>query len=258
VSWRPDSALHDRVIFWPAQRGGSQHVAVVTAAATCVRLVRRNGCGMVRHRFLMLNGRALYMENLPGKGHRARLGTDGVTRRATFAAAASVLVSGTLASCSAAKPPGVVDTTGMTHLMTVGSDSMNPTIVKGQVITVDGLIPGTYKPHRQDIVIVHPTATYQGIQQTSLMIRRVIGIPGDTVSCYGGPLMLNGAALNEPYLHKGDAPSMLTFDVKIPTDCLWLLGDHRTIALDCRYHLFDPDHGAIPIANVAGIYHQKA
>ena len=180
-----------------------------------------------------------------------------MTRRATFAAAASVLAGGTLASCSATKPPGVAVTTAMTHRMTVGSDSMSPTIVKGQVITVDGLIPGTYQPHRQDIVVVHPTATYQGMQQIGLMIRRVIGIPGDAVSCYGGPLMLNGAALNEPYLYKGDAPSMLTFDVKIPAGCLWLLGDHRAIALDCRYHLFDPDHGAIPIANVAGIYRQK-
>jgi signal peptidase I len=135
---------------------------------------------------------------------------------------------------------------------------MSPTIVKGQAITVDVLAPGAYKPHRQDIVVVHPTAGHQGMQQTSLMIRRVIGVPGDTVSCYGGPLTLNGVPLEEPYLHKGDAPSLLTFDVTIPAGCLWLLGDHRAIALDCRYHLFDPDHGAIPIVNVVGIYRRKA
>ena len=127
----------------------------------------------------------------------------------------------------------------------------------GQVITVDEVITGTYKPRRQDIVAVHPTVEYQGMQRTQLMIRRVIGIPGDAVSCYGGPLTLNGVALEEPYLHKGHASSLLRFDVKVPAGCLWLLGDHHAIAIDCRYHLEDPNHGAIPIGNVVGIYRHK-
>ena len=194
----------------------------------------------------------------PEEGHRTRWGTGGVTRRATFAAAASPLVSGALASCSTAKRASVASNSSMARQLTVDSASMDPTVVKGQVITVDGVVPGAYKPRRQDLVVVHPTARYEGMQQTDLMIRRVIGIAGDAVSCDGGgrPLMLNGAALNEPYLHKGDAPSELTFDVKIPAGCLWLLGDHRAIALDCRYHLFDQDDGSIPIFNVVGIYRQ--
>lgn len=126
------------------------------------------------------------------------------------------------------------------------------------MITVDELVPGTYRPHRQAIVVAHPTVEYR-LRQNSLLVRRVIAIPGYTVSCYGtGPLMLNGAALSEPYLHKGDIPGNATFDVKIPADCLWLLGDHRNIALDCRYHVSDAHHGAIPIANVVGIVRRRA
>jgi signal peptidase I len=197
--------------------------------------------------------------NLPGERHRAHALSDGVTRRTTFAAAASVLLGGALAGCSSAAQ-AVADGGALTHQLTVDSDSMSPTVVNGQVITVDGLTAGTYKPRRQDIVVVHPTAEYTGMQTSDVMIRRVIGIPGDTVYCdgIGAPLVLNGAALSEPYLYKGDSPSTITFNVKVPAGCLWLLGDHRSIALDCRYHLSDPDHGAIPIANVVGTYQSKA
>jgi signal peptidase I len=137
---------------------------------------------------------------------------------------------------------------------------MEPTIMQGQRITVTGLYPGKYRPHRGDIVVLHPTAEYKTLQQTDLMIRRVIGIPGDTVSCdgAGAPLIVNGAALSEPYLYKGDSASVVPFNVKVPAGCLWLLGDHRAIALDCRYHVYDPDHGAIPIFNVVGIYRLAA
>ena len=85
-------------------------------------------------------------------------------------------------------------------------------------------------------------------------------MPGDTVSCdaAGSPPILNGSALSEPYLYKGDVPSAIPCDVKVPPSCLWLLGDHRAVALDCRYHLSDPDHGGIPIVNVVGIYHPEA
>jgi signal peptidase I len=193
--------------------------------------------------------------NLPTGRQRAYTGSGGTTRRATFAAAASVLVGSALAGCSAAGK--TVGGGTLVHQLTVDSDSMDPTIAKGAVITVDGVTPGSYKPRRQDIVVIHPTAEYQGMQPTDLLVRRVIAIPGDTVSCagIGSPLMLNGVALKEPYLYRGDAPSMIAFDVKIAANCLWLLGDHRSIALDCRYHLKDPDHGAIPLSNVVGVYH---
>ena len=179
-----------------------------------------------------------------------------MTRRATLAAAGSVFVGAALAGCSAVgKAAGV----GVpVNELTVDSDSMDPTIVKGAVITVDGVTPGSYRPRHQDIVVIHPTAEYSGMQPSALVIRRVVGIPGDMVSCAGtgSPLMLNGVALKEPYLYAGDAPSTIMFDVKVAADCLWLLGDHRAIALDCRYHLDDPDHGAIPLSNVVGVYHR--
>ncbi|MGH3630596.1 MAG: S26 family signal peptidase [Sciscionella sp.] len=88
-----------------------------------------------------------------------------------------------------------------------------------------------------------------------LIVRRVIDVLGDTVSCAGAgyPVMVNGAVLNEPYLYRGDAHSTIPFNVTVPSRRLWLLGDHCSIANDCRYQRSDPNYAAfLPIENVAG------
>ena len=197
--------------------------------------------------------------NLAGRGRQTWGTTGGVTRRGVVVAAGAVLVGvrGAVAGCSGTKQAVATGGGAGTHQLSVGSESMEPTIAEGAKITVDAVTPGTYQPHRQDIVVVVEDLSPGG---NSLVIRRVIGIPGDTVSCdgAGSPLYLNGTALSEPYLYKGDSASTIQFDVKVPAGCLWLLGDHRAIALDCRYHLTDANHGAIQIASVVGIYHPPA
>ena len=65
-----------------------------------------------------------------------------------------------------------------------------------------------------------------------------------------------GAALHEPYLYKGDDPSTIAFYVKIPAGSLWLLGDHRNVAIDGRWYANNSDHGTIPIFNVVGLYNK--
>ena len=49
-------------------------------------------------------------------------------------------------------------------------------------------------------------------------VKRVIGLPGDRVTCCdaSGHLQVNGVGVDEPYLMPGDAPSDLTFDVLVP------------------------------------------
>lgn len=216
-------------------------------------------------RYLRCVNRIAGRADTPGKNEPAAEATAGLTRRTAFAAAASVLAGGALAGCSAGRQPAAGQAGGTggptsTRQLTIRSDSMNPTLVNGQVITIEALVPGSYTARRQDVVAVHPTVEYQGLHQTDLMMRRIIGLPGDTVSCAGAgsPLMLNGAALHEPYLHPGDEPSTIAFDVKLPPGYLWLLGDHRAIALDCRFHLSDPHAGGIPLVNVVGLYLPKA
>ncbi len=85
------------------------------------------------------------------------------------------------------------------------------------------------------------------------LIKRVIGVPGDTVACCtDGKVTVNGVPLDEPYLYPGDKPSKIEFDVKVPPNRLWVMGDHRSGSADSRRHMDDPGNGTIPEDNVVG------
>lgn len=86
-------------------------------------------------------------------------------------------------------------------------------------------------------------------------IKRVIGVGGDRVVCCDddGRLTVNGFPLQEDeYLYPGNPPSKQTFDVIVPADRLWVLGDHRSASADSRAHLGDPGGGMVPVDRVIG------
>jgi signal peptidase I len=81
---------------------------------------------------------------------------------------------------------------------------------------------------------------------TEHLVKRVIGMPGDHVKCCDskGRITVNGQPLNETsYLYSADghqsAPSDFRFDVIVPRDRIWVMGDHRDDSADSRCHLAD-------------------
>ena len=89
------------------------------------------------------------------------------------------------------------------------------------------------------------------------LIKRVIGLPGDHVTCCNalGQLSVNGVPLKEPYVllpPGSQAVSGITFDVTVPKGSLWVMGDNRYNSADSRYHVNDPGKGFVPISNVVG------
>lgn len=86
-------------------------------------------------------------------------------------------------------------------------------------------------------------------------IKRVIGLPGDHVVCCDaqGRITVNGVPLSEQsYIHPGDIPSSLPFDITVPAGHLWVMGDNRADSDDSRYRTTDPGGGAIPESEVVG------
>jgi signal peptidase I len=86
------------------------------------------------------------------------------------------------------------------------------------------------------------------------LIKRVIGVGGDRVVCCNAKdqLEVNGVAINEPYIYPGDKASDNEFDVTVPKDFIWVMGDHRGASADSRYHTDDPNRGMVPLDRVTG------
>ncbi|GAA1125353.1 hypothetical protein GCM10009651_05630 [Microbacterium natoriense] len=90
------------------------------------------------------------------------------------------------------------------------------------------------------------------------LVKRIIGLPGDHVVCCNalGQITINGTPIDElSYLNlpQGDtAASNAPFDVVVPKDSLWLLGDNRDRSRDSREHQDLPSGGFVPLANVVG------
>ncbi|WAP58570.1 signal peptidase I [Streptomyces sp. S465] len=85
-------------------------------------------------------------------------------------------------------------------------------------------------------------------------VKRVVGVGGDRVTCCDkrGRIEVNGQPVDERYLHPGDSPSRVRFDIVVPEGRLWVMGDHRDASRDSRDYLGAPGGGAVPVDKVIG------
>jgi len=86
------------------------------------------------------------------------------------------------------------------------------------------------------------------------LVKRVVGVAGDRVICCTttGKITVNGQEMVEPYIYAGNVPSDMNFDVTVPKDKLWVMGDHRGASADSRYHQEDINKGFVPLNRVTG------
>lgn len=160
----------------------------------------------------------------------------------------------------------------------IPSPSMESTLMVDDRIIVNKLADSEGELHRGDIVVfvdpggwldapatqqsgfqkfLNDALTFVGILPQHAgehLIKRVIGLPGDQVTCCteDGLLSVNGVPITEPYLNEGAVPSEMDFDVVVPAGHLWVMGDNRQDSRDSRAHLGNPGGGFVPIENVEG------
>lgn len=128
----------------------------------------------------------------------------------------------------------------------VTSGSMRPTLHVGERLWV--YKQGT--PQRDGLVVFDGEA----LGQQGQLVKRVIGVSGDRVRCCDeqGRLVRNGQALEEPYLPPGTQASDVTFDVQVPKESLWVMGDDRPHSRDSRSRLGASGGGMVSLSSVTG------
>lgn len=149
----------------------------------------------------------------------------------------------------------------------IPSASMEPQLHINDRVVVSRLAYHLHPPHRGDIVVfdappgveppeskptnpvaaaAHDLGVALGVSQDqSVLIKRVVGLPGDTVMGRGGRVYINGDLLIEPYLPKGTYTSDFG-PVIVPKGDVWVMGDNRTDSEDSRVF------GPIPEKTIVG------
>jgi len=162
----------------------------------------------------------------------------------------------------------------------IPSESMEGTLVKGDRVLVSKTVPQVFDVHRGDVVVFKDSQDWldgqpetpapTGVRKVlstvltgvgilpagsdEYLVKRVIGVGGDEVTCCDteGRVSVNGVSLDETYLKPGSIPSEKEFDVVVPADHLWVMGDNRQHSGDSRYHVDQPGGGFVPLSDVAG------
>ena len=102
-------------------------------------------------------------------------------------------------------------------------------------------------PKRGDIITFNGTKNEEG----KVLIKRVIGVGGDTIDLRRGDVYVNGEKLDEPYTQGKQTNPLsnlenITYPYTVPEGELWVMGDNRSNSSDSRVF------GSIPVANVTG------
>jgi signal peptidase I len=121
----------------------------------------------------------------------------------------------------------------------IPSPSMSPTLKVGDRILVNKLAYRLHGVGRGDIIVFKapPEVARACATNDTDLVKRVIGLPGETISDKNGTVYIDGKVLKEPWLPKHD-PNTFTpsfVPVKIPADNYFVLGDNRKVSCDSRY-----------------------
>jgi len=121
----------------------------------------------------------------------------------------------------------------------IPSDSMEPTLHKGDRVLVNKLSYKLHDVHRGDVIVFkRPDAARSANPDDDIedLIKRVIGLPGDTIETVDGVININGDPLPEPYLPEGTRSDSPPVERQVvPEGHYFVMGDNRGNSQDSRY-----------------------
>ena len=139
----------------------------------------------------------------------------------------------------------------------IPSGSMIPTLQIGDRLIVEKLSYYLHSPQRGEIVVFYPPEPnsppltpsslmmrWLGFTGEAAFIKRVIGLPGETIAVHDGQVLINGKPLKEPYIQA--PPIDETLPLRIPADHYFMMGDNRNNSSDSRVW------GTLPRGNMIG------
>ena len=145
--------------------------------------------------------------------------------------------------------------TFVAQMFYIPSGSMLPTLQIGDRIVVDKLSYQLHAVHRGDIVVFRRPPLEQAPYAD--LVKRVIGLPGDTISAVDGRVYIDGKPLDEPWLPNPPpttSPSplpnrfSLNHPYTVPAGDYYVMGDNRTDSEDSRY--FGPISGNLIVGKM--------
>lgn len=163
----------------------------------------------------------------------------------------------------------------------IPSASMNPTLIVDDRVLVNLLVPQLVDIERGDVIVFEDPGGWlrqappvekpllqaigDGFLETiglkpeetaNHLIKRVIALPGDHIVCCNavGQLLINDVPISEPYVRVPtyQPASGMEFDVTVPSEAVWVMGDNRYNSEDSRYHQDLPTGGFVPYENIVG------
>ncbi len=113
---------------------------------------------------------------------------------------------------------------------TIG-DSMNPRLENGDITLMNRLVYEVRKPKRGEVIAFRPN----GSETSHCYIKRVIGLPGETVSYEDGRILIDGEAIEENYVTTQiEDAGLLEEPISLGQDEYFVLGDDRKNSEDSR------------------------
>jgi signal peptidase I len=161
----------------------------------------------------------------------------------------------------------------------IPTGSMLETLQIDDRIIVNQLTPALYPIERGDVVVFKDPGGWLGLNVSEPtdplvvsvdwflsafgitapdskqhLVKRVIGTAGDKIVCCDadGKITINGVPITEPYISSGQVPSTIEFDIEVPAESLWVMGDNRGNSEDSRYHGDLPSKGFVSTGWVVG------